>query len=404
MGRSYHCNVSIQANMKISGKTLLAIDRLFWMPYRLAGLLLRDLSSTEEKGSGHIVVIKFMGLGSIVQLASLCEKNHVDKGAITFLTLASNLEICNRVGFRNTMLIRTTNILLFAKDCWITLSYAYRQKPELIIDFERCSCSVGLFCTILTFLGKSKSISFESKRRINSSRQSIYPVDEFNQEQLFMKGIALMPTVSNETLEKIVTIKPLKILLNINASNYLLARRYPIDSFVTIINSLHAWDARLEFYLTGNHEERQYVNLLIEKLPRLPMHNICGNWTIEKLWNELSDCALLITGDSGPLHIAAYMGVTTIAIWGPTQPEHFGYSEEDNLHHISLKLPCSPCFKHPSSLPAVACHGKIDCLKNMSPSLISKKAIHILSSQRLSRSIHIPIIIASNTNSQLQPA
>ena len=51
---------------------------------------------------------------------------------------------------------------------------------------------------------------------------------------------------------------------------------------------------------------------------------------------------------------------------------------------------------------AQACYGKIDCLKIMPASIISKRAIHILSSHSLSRKIHIPITVASNVNSQLQ--
>ncbi len=169
-----------------------------------------------------------------------------------------------------------------------------------------------------------------------------------------------------------------------------------------MISALHAWDNRLEFYLTGTSAEISYVTLLTDKLEGLPLHNVCGKWSIEKLWNELSDCALLITGDSGPLHMAAYIGTTTIAIWGPTQPEHFGYNEEDHMNHISLKMSCSPCFKHPASNPAYACRRKIDCLKIMPASIISKRAIHILSLANPLRKIHIPITVASNMNFQLQ--
>lgn len=252
------------------------------------------------------------------------------------------------------------------------------------------------------FIAGSKTVSFEFNRKITTGRQIIHPVEEISQEQLFMKGIDWMPTISYESFEKTIAIHSLKILININTSNYLLARRYPIGSFAAVINSLYAWNNRLQFYLTGTPDEVSYVNMLVEKLPGLPLHNVCGKWTIEKLWNELSDCALLITGDSGPLHMAAYIGTPTVAIWGPTQPEHFGYTDESHVHHVSLKMSCSPCFKHPASHPAYACHGKIDCLKIMPESIVSRRAIHILSSQVPLRKIHIPVTVASNMNSQLQ--
>lgn len=367
--------------MKISGKTLLTIDRLFWLPHRVVERLLHVFGNIEQAPGDQILVIKFMGIGSIIRLASLCDVHHVDKSKITLLTLASNRDVCQLVGFSNHWLVRTKNIILFLSDCWKILFSVRSSKPALIIDYERCTYAVGLYRTLLTLLGRTKSISFESRRTISSSKQIIYPVDEINQEELFMKGIELMPTSLSIHSQKMVTVHSTKILININASNYLLARRYSIDSFAEVIKSLHALDPQLEFYLTGSSDETDCVARLAKKLHNLPIHNVAGKWNLEKLSNELLSCALFITGDSGPLHLAAYLQVPTLAIWGPTQPEHFGYIREAHMHHISLNLHCSPCFKHPASHPARACKGQIDCLKNLAATRVSEKAIDILSSQ-----------------------
>ncbi len=63
-------------------------------------------------------------------------------------------------------------------------------------------------------------------------------------------------------IDKIIAVDPLKILININASNYLLARRYPVDCFTEIVYSLNEWNSSLEFYLTGSREEIEYVSIL----------------------------------------------------------------------------------------------------------------------------------------------
>ncbi len=377
--------------MKISGKTLLAIDRLFWLPHRLVELLFQTVGTINPTPVDHILVIKFMGIGSLIRLAALCEEHHIDKNKVTLLTLASNHELCQLIGFNNPLLVRTNNIIQFSKDCWNILFSIRSSKLAVIIDYERCSHAVGLYRNLLTLRGRCKSISFEPKRMISSGKQIVYPVGQITQEELFMRGIDLMPTTRSACFtQETIAVHSSKILININASNYLLARRYPIASFAEVIRLLHTWDPHLEFYLTGSAAETNYVAGLVKKLHNLPVHDVSGKWNLEKLWTELSDCALFITGDSGPLHLAAYLHVPTIAIWGPTQPSHFGYIDKNQMHSHSLNLPCSPCFKHPDSRPARACKGQIDCLKNLIPLHVFERAILILSTQTFSRRIRCP--------------
>ena len=377
--------------MRISGKTLLAIDSLFWLPHRLVELLFQTFGTIHQSTGDRILVIKFMGIGSIIRLATLCEEHHIEKSKITLLTLASNRELCRLMGFNNHLLVRTNNIILFSKDCWNILFSMRPTKLGLIIDYERCSHAVGFYRTLLSLRYRCKSISFESKRLISSNKQIVYPVDQINQEELFMRGIELMPTAPGAYFHhETVAVHSTKILININTSNYLLSRRYFMVSFAEVIRFLHTWDPHLEFYLTGSADEKKYVAMLVKKLHNLPIHDVSGEWNLEKLWMELSGCALFITGDSGPLHLAAYIHVPTIAIWGPTQPSHFGYTGKNQMNHLSLNLPCSPCFKHPASRPARICKGKIDCLQDLPPSKVSEKAILILSTQTSSRRIRCP--------------
>ncbi|CAN5437845.1 hypothetical protein BH10BAC4_BH10BAC4_19750 [soil metagenome] len=373
--------------MKIPGKPLLAIDRLFWLPHRLAEMLLTSFGTVNPNHSDQVVIIKFIGLGSIIRFAGLCEKYHIDKSKITLLTLASNRELCDLLGFSNAWFIRTDNVILFILDCMKQLSTIHSTLPKLIVDYERCSHAVGFYRTILTLFGKCKSVSFEIERSINNLQQTIYPADKITQEEIFIKGVDLMPTSPTPLQREIISIDRSKVLININSSNYLLARRYPIGAFAELITFLHRTYPEHQFYLTGNSDEVGYVESLVSKIPNTPAHNVAGKWNLEKLSNELSTCALLITCDSGPMHLGAYLGVATLTLWGPTQPAHFGYDETENLTHLSLKLSCSPCFRHPASQPAVACQGRIDCLKNMSPKVVADKAISLLSKTSLSRSV-----------------
>jgi hypothetical protein len=364
----------------MSGKNLLLLDSLFWLPYRIAVVLRNVLGSNslDERGQ-RVLVIKLMGLGSLTQFASLCQDHRVDKSKITLLTFARHREVCQLFGFDSVWFIRTNSLVFFFKDCYFVILQIRKLQPSIIVDYERCSQAVGLYRSILSFAGTCSTVSFESNRSVRGRLQHIYPIDTINQEQLFLQGIEYLRKAETTINQKTIAVDSCKVIININASDYLLARRYPIDSFATIISTLHQWNPRLQFFLTGSCEEFFYVENLARRFSGAPLYNVAGKWTLEKLSLELAQCALFITGDSGPMHLAAHQMTPTVVIWGPTQPKHFGYTHKKHLLHCSLELSCSPCLTHPTSQPTKACRGKIDCMNQLTPSAVTEKAISILS-------------------------
>lgn len=58
----------------------------------------------------------------------------------------------------------------------------------------------------------------------------------------------------------------------------------------------------------------------------------------------LSHCRLMVTNDSGPMHVAAALGVPVVALFGPT--DHTTTSPLIPLHQIVRKrVHCAPCLK-----------------------------------------------------------
>jgi lipopolysaccharide heptosyltransferase II len=71
--------------------------------------------------------------------------------------------------------------------------------------------------------------------------------------------------------------------------------------------------------------------------------NRIGQTTLDQLIDELRQCCLLLTNDTGTMHLAALLGVPVVAIFGSTEPRLTGPLGNGHIvlrHHVE----CSPCF------------------------------------------------------------
>lgn len=93
----------------------------------------------------------------------------------------------------------------------------------------------------------------------------------------------------------------------------------------------------------------------------------------------LRRCALLVTNDSAPEHLASAVDTPTLALFGPTVPE-FGFGPlATRSAALGLDtLPCRPCDRHgPSRCPL----GHHRCMRDLSPELVAERVRALLSNR-----------------------
>jgi heptosyltransferase-2 len=98
--------------------------------------------------------------------------------------------------------------------------------------------------------------------------------------------------------------------------------------------------------------------------------NRIGQTTLEQLIDELRECRLLLTNDTGTMHLAASLGVPVVAIFGSTEPRLTGPL---GIGHIVLRhhVECSPCFLR-------ECPIDFRCMKAVSVQEVANAVLSIL--------------------------
>ena len=79
---------------------------------------------------------------------------------------------------------------------------------------------------------------------------------------------------------------------------------------------------------------------------KFPVRNLAGRTSLGELMAALKICRVLLTNDTGPMHVAAALGTPVVALFGSTSPELTGPGLPEDLRHrvIRSDAQCAPCF------------------------------------------------------------
>jgi len=121
------------------------------------------------------------------------------------------------------------------------------------------------------------------------------------------------------------------------------AKRLPTDKFAETINIANLKVPGIEWILVGTAAERGIADELQSHVQGGTTNNLVGETDLDGLIQTLAGCRALLTNDTGTMHLAAALGVPTIAIFGSTEPALTGPL---GRRHTVIRnhVECSPCF------------------------------------------------------------
>ncbi len=144
-------------------------------------------------------------------------------------------------------------------------------------------------------------------------------------------------------------------------------KRWPIENFASLISGLS-----IQCIIAGSRSDRLMAQRISELSTKTPL-NLCGKTDLKSLAALISDARIVISGDTGPMHIAVALDVPVVALFGPTDPMRtgpYGWQDNKNLTVIKSNTPCSPCFKKRCKDPF--------CMSSISVEMVMKEVKSLL--------------------------
>ena len=150
-------------------------------------------------------------------------------------------------------------------------------------------------------------------------------------------------------------------------------RRWPLAHYRSLAEKI--LNAGYEIILTGAVGD----NWVKKGFEGIPCTDLIGKQNLIDLLETLSDADLLITHDSGPLHLADLVNCPVLGLFGPTRPADFrSLQQQSTFIWGGEHLSCRPCY---DGKDYGNCSSN-ECLKSIAPDHVFSRMLEMLSVQK----------------------
>jgi lipopolysaccharide heptosyltransferase I len=332
----------------------------------------------------NILIVKLSALGDVVQTLPAFEalRNHypgahiswlVEEGASELLEYYPGLdEIC--VCQRKSWLKRLRQPLFWPAVCLDIIRFSRRLRSryyDLILDFQgllKSAIWVGL-------ARGGRKIGFEGTREGSwmflNERLPPYDPDRHALDRYLDLARYLGAEVGS-----VLVRDPWTPAEEHHFSNRLSQVTRNGESSLIVCHSVSRWQTKLwpeakfaklatemverlraTIVFTGSAEDRGQIAALMDEAGGGGLYNWAGETNLRELAYLCKRAGVVISTDSGPMHLAAVLGTPVVALFGPTAPWRTG--PYGNVHRVlRMDRDCSPCFQR--SCEAVECMAAIE--------------------------------------------
>lgn len=371
----------------------------------------------------RIVVMKFLGLGSIILAVPLLE--HLRRvrpdAELFFLTLTEHRKLVEILGIpaERIVTVDRRDAPSFVVSTLGAIRTLRRIRPTIILDLEFFSrfgallayCSgaprrVGfrysdgrmlyrgdLYTDHVTFSPREHTATaflrfaafWHSPRTTGSpgcqageecdeprsARARCHGQEAVVRGSVKESGTPSLPRLSKGDLEDLQRRLPSLVLpyivFNIHAGELALVRRWPKEKFLALGRRLLETFPRRQLVCIGSASEREYTASFVRELGNDRVLDVSGRTTLNDLITLFSHGDVLITNDSGPMHLASLTSVPMVVLFGPSAPELFRPLSPFAavIYRPGPRSPCLTVFNGNQS-ECLRFDGRCSCMDNIS--------------------------------------
>ncbi len=233
-----------------------------------------------------------------------------------------------------------------------------KNKYDLAVLFQN-----AFEAALIVYLGGVKSrLGFDSDGRgfllthAVKRKEKIFAVHQVEYYLSILKSVGLEAKSRNPVLhiskKDSAQADALLEINGINRNDFLLglgpgaifgnAKRWPVERFAKIGDwAAEKWNAKV--IIMGSNKEKEIGTSMTGLMRHKPV-DFCGATSLGEAMGIIGRCNLFVTNDSGLMHIAAALGVPTLAIFGST--DHVATGPRGvKTRIIKHDIDCSPCLK-----------------------------------------------------------
>lgn len=247
-------------------------------------------------------------------------------------------------------------------------------KSALVAYFAHISLRTG-------FVGELRYGLLNDARKLRKSKLPLM-VERFAQLAEDAQGEIPRPLTNpmlkvseshrQDTLKKLGLTLDKPVVVFCPGAEYGPAKRWPANYFAEIAQRLQSRGYAV--WLVGSAKDKVVADK-ITALGNSQCRNLCGITGLTDAIALLSCAQLVISNDSGLMHLAAALDRPMLALFGSSSPQ-FTPPLSARARVLNLDLKCSPCFKRECPL------GHFNCMKQLTPELVWNKLLHTLEADK----------------------
>jgi heptosyltransferase II len=149
------------------------------------------------------------------------------------------------------------------------------------------------------------------------------------------------------------------------------AKRWPIHHFAQLARTLAA--SNREIWLFGGPKDRAITSAIAD-IAGGACTDLAGRTDLAGAIDLMSYARVVVSNDSGLMHVAAALGRPLVALYGSSSPAHTPPLAAD-AQILSLSLPCSPCYARECPLGHLRCLNDLDPIRVLQ-AIVQAEKIH----------------------------